>query len=56
MYVKEQAREVYIASTCQPEAAFLLSHAAQTTEPGKNNVNRLNLRLKWQLENHTRGL
>lgn len=55
-YIKERARGAYIVSTCQPEAAFSLSYAAQTTEPDKDDVDRLNSRLKWQLENHTRGL
>ena len=55
-YVRERARGAYIASTCQPEAAFSLSYAAQTTEPTVNDVNLLNTRLQWQLENSTRGL
>jgi len=33
-----------------------LSHVAQTTDLTKEDVDRLNLRLKWQLENNTRGL
>jgi hypothetical protein len=45
-YVRERARGAYIASTCQPEAVFSLSHVAQTTDLTKEDVDRLNLRLK----------
>jgi hypothetical protein len=55
-YVRERARGAYIASTCQPEAAFSLSYAAQTTDPSIEDANQLNSRLRWQLENSARGL
>ena len=55
-YIRERARGAYIASTCQPEAAFTLSYAAQTTVPDEEDVQRLNSRLKWQQENRLRGL
>jgi hypothetical protein len=47
---------VYIASVCQPEAAYDLSVAAQAVEPTKNDVTNLNKRIRWQIENSARGL
>ena len=44
-YIQERARETYIASTCQPEAAFALSFAAQTTQPTVADAEYLNIRL-----------
>ena len=55
-YVAQRARGAYIASICQPEAAFDLSHAAQSIEFSSDDVALLNERLDWQLENKTRGL
>ena len=46
MYIRERAHGAYIVSTCQPEAAYDLSNAAQTTEPSKEDAERLNVRLK----------
>ena len=45
-YIRERARGAYIASSVQPEAAFSLSFAAQTTTPSIGDVDALNKRLK----------
>ena len=55
-YVAQRARGAYIASVCQPEAAFDLSFAAQAIQPDDDDIKRLNKRLQWQIENPTRGL
>jgi hypothetical protein len=55
-YVAQRARGAYIASVCQPEAAYDLSVAAQATEPTENDVKALNKRIQWQIENPSRGL
>ena len=55
-YVEQRARGAYIATICQPEAAFDLSVAAQSQEPTRDEVITLNRRLKWQLEHLDRGL
>ena len=52
----QRARGAYIASICQPEAAFNLSHAAQSIEFSSDDFALLNKRLDWQLKNKTRGL
>jgi hypothetical protein len=55
-YVAQRARGAYIATVCQPEAAFGLSSAAQVTEPNEDDINKLNKVLTWQHENPSRGL
>lgn len=55
-YVEQRARGAYIASICQPEAAFDLSVAAQHQEPEQSDVTALNKRLQWQVKNTDRGL
>lgn len=55
-YVSLRAKGAYIATMCQPEAAYDLSVAAQTTDLDSDAVKALNKRLQWQLENATRGL
>ena len=55
-YIAQRARGAYVATVSQPEAAFDLSAAAQTTEPTNVDVKRLNKRLQWQIDNPTRGL
>ncbi|SLM34983.1 conserved hypothetical protein [Lasallia pustulata] len=45
-YVAQRARGAYIATVCQPEAAFDLSFAAQTTKPEELHVKNLNKRLR----------
>jgi hypothetical protein len=55
-YIAQRARGAYIASVCQPEAAYDLSVAAQATEMTENDVKALNKRLYWQIENTARGL
>jgi hypothetical protein len=55
-YVSQRARGAYISSVCQPQVAFGLSHAAQTTNPQKDDVDKLNRCLKWQIENKDKGL
>src|SRR5271167_1264851 len=55
-YVAQRARGAYIATVCQPEAAFDLSFAAQVTDPEPANIKLLNKRVQWQIENPARGL
>jgi hypothetical protein len=57
-YVAQRARGAYLASICQPEASFDLSHAAQSTEStfSSDDIISLNKRLQWQITNQTRGL
>jgi hypothetical protein len=55
-YVAQRARGAYIATVCQPEAAFDLSFAAQVTNPIKEDAKALNKRLQWQIDNSQRGL
>jgi hypothetical protein len=50
-YVCQRAYGAYIATICQPMASFNLSAAAQTTDPSKENVAKLNRRLEWQMQN-----
>ena len=55
-YLEQRARGAYIASICQPEAAFDCSVAAQHQNPGEAEVKALNKRLRWQMNNLQRGL
>ena len=55
-YVAQRARGAYIATVCQPEAAYDLSVAAQITSPTEQDEKKLNKRLKWQSDNASRGL
>jgi hypothetical protein len=55
-FVAQRARGSYIASVCQPEAAFDLSFAAQVINPNEEDAKHLNKRLQWQIDNPTRGL
>jgi hypothetical protein len=50
-YIEQRARGAYIATTCQPMASFDLSVAAQIPNPSKNNIAKLNRRIKWQKQN-----
>lgn len=55
-YLEQRARGAYIATICQPEAAFDLSVAAQHQNPGTDEIKALNKRLQWQMDNQDRGL
>ncbi|KAH9432814.1 hypothetical protein MCOR02_012558 [Pyricularia oryzae] len=55
-YISQRARGAYVASICQPEATYDLSVAAQTTTPDKADIEQLNARLQWQLDNQDRGV
>ena len=44
-YVAQRARGAYLATVSQPEAAFDLSFAAQTTQPSDNDIKLLNKRI-----------
>ena len=55
-YREQRARGAYLATTCQPEASFDLSVAAQHQEPSDEEIKALNKRLKWQLDNLERGI
>jgi hypothetical protein len=55
-YVAQRARGAYIATVCQPEAAFDLSSAAQVINPSEEHAKQLNKRLQWQIDNPSRGL
>ncbi|KAJ6039209.1 hypothetical protein N7460_007241 [Penicillium canescens] len=56
VYMEQRARGAYIATICQPEAAFDLSVAAQHQDPTEADVNALNKRIKWQMKNLDRGI
>ena len=45
-YREQRARKAYLATTCQPEASFDLSIAAQYQEPSDEEIKALNKRLK----------
>ncbi len=55
-YIAQRAREAYLASICQSEASFDLSHAAQFIEMTSDDINVLNKRLQWQIINQSRDL
>lgn len=55
-YIAQRARGAYIATVCQPEAAFDLSYAAQVINPKEEHAKQLNKRLQWQIDNPSRGL
>ncbi|KAI1653193.1 hypothetical protein F4813DRAFT_383489 [Daldinia decipiens] len=55
-FTEQRARGAYIASICQPEAAFDYSTAAQHTKPGPKEAKALNARIKWQVDHKDRGL
>ena len=55
-YIAQRARGAYIASVCQPEAAYDLSVAAQVIDVEEKGIKTLNKRLQWQMDNATRGL
>jgi hypothetical protein len=57
-YIAQRARGAYISSVCQPQVAFGLSYAAQSTDqiPSKDDINQLNKCLQWQLDNQSKGL
>jgi hypothetical protein len=55
-YMEQRARGAYIATICQPEAAFDLSIAAQHQDPAEADVNALNKRVMWQMTNLDRGI
>jgi hypothetical protein len=55
-YVSQRARGAYVSSVCQPQVAFGLSYAAQTTDPQKDDIDKLNKCLKWQIDNKEKGL
>ncbi|KAJ5379608.1 hypothetical protein N7509_012727 [Penicillium cosmopolitanum] len=56
VYMEQRARGAYIATICQPEAAFDLSVAAQHQDPTEADVNALNKRIMWQMKNLDRGI
>jgi hypothetical protein len=45
-YIVQRAREIYLTFICQFEAFFDLSHATQSIEMSKNDINVLNKRLQ----------
>jgi hypothetical protein len=55
-YLEQRVRNAYLASICQPEAAFNLATAAQAATPSAKNAIILNKRLHWQIDNLERGL
>ncbi|EED15826.1 conserved hypothetical protein [Talaromyces stipitatus ATCC 10500] len=57
-YMEQRARGAYLASICQPEAAYDLAVAAQLQEKDRSEADYdvLNKRLIWQAENPDRGL
>jgi hypothetical protein len=55
-YLEQRARGAYLASICQPEAAFDLAIAAQAIAPSVEDAMTLNKRIRWQMHNTDRGL
>lgn len=55
-YLEQRARGAYIASTCQPEASYDLSVAAQHQSPTEDDIRALNKRIEWQMKNMDRGI
>jgi hypothetical protein len=55
-YMEQRARGAYIATICQPEAAFDLSVAAQHQNPTESEATALNKRLDWQIKHMERGI
>jgi hypothetical protein len=55
-YIEQRARGVYIATTCQPMASFDFSVAAQIPDFSKDDIVKLNRRIKWQKQNVDLGL
>jgi hypothetical protein len=55
-YMEQRARGAYIATICQPEAAFDLSVAAQHQNPTDSEATALNKRLDWQMKHMDRGI
>ena len=55
-YLEQRARGAYIASTCQPEASYDLSVAAQHQNPTEDDIRALNKRIEWQMKNMDRGI
>ena len=55
-YVVQRARGAYIATICQPEAAFDYSMAARAKDPSPEEIAKLNKRIQWQIDNAERGL
>jgi len=55
-YMEQRACGAYIATICQPEAAFDLSVAAQHQNPTEADTSALNKRIEWQMKNLDRGL
>ena len=55
-YLEQSVRGTYIASICQPEAAFDLSIAAQAQNPKKEDYTKSNIRLERQMKNLQRDI
>lgn len=55
-YLAQRARGAYVACICQPEASFDLSYAAQSTDFSSDDIDALNKRLQWQIDNKSKGL
>ena len=55
-YVVQYAQAAYIATMCQPEAAFDFSFTMQIVNPKEKNAKTLNKRIQWQINKPIRGL
>jgi hypothetical protein len=55
-YREQRARGAYIATICQPKAAFNLSVAAQHQNPTEADITALNKRIEWQMTHMDRGI
>jgi hypothetical protein len=55
-YREQRARGAYIATICQPKAAFDLSVAAQHQNPTEADITALNKRIEWQMTHMDRGI
>ncbi len=55
-YVTQRARDAYLASICQFEAFYDLSVAAQSIDHSFSDIETLNKRIIWQIENYIKEL
>ena len=55
-YLAERVRSAYVTCICQSKASFDLSYAAQSTDFSSDDIDALNKRLQWQVDNKSKGL
>ena len=55
-YLTQRIKGAYVIRICQSKASFDLSYAAQSTNFSSDDIDALNKRLQWQIDNKSRGL